>query len=96
MFELLALFEKIEHQVLAFVGGGSDLGMDNEGSDKNRMFALMRMANGRIPMGGKKNNGGGGDDPQATITGGDKPHKGWGDLKSTPKITNDHLIPKDK
>lgn len=96
VFELLALFEKIEHQVLAFVGGGgSDLSMDNEGSDKNRVFALMRMVNRRMPTynnsGAKKgNNGSEGESGGATISGSKK------QPGNPPKVTNDHLIPKDK
>lgn len=97
VFELLALFEKIEHEVLAFVGGrGSDLSMDSQGSDKNRTMALLAFINRKTPMpnlGGKKDNNSG-DGGGASSTKG----KGgnWEDLKKTPKIPTSKLLPRDK
>jgi conjugal transfer/type IV secretion protein DotA/TraY len=92
VFELLALFEKIEHQVLAFVGGrGSDLSLDNEGNDKNRMYALMQMVSRKIPTPNVSGKKGSGAEGGASITGDNK------NLNKLPnKITNDHLMPKDK
>ncbi|MGZ5801444.1 MAG: DotA/TraY family protein [Burkholderiaceae bacterium] len=91
VFELLALFEKLEHQVLAFVGGrGSDLSLDNEGSDKNRMYALMQMVNRKMPTPNVSGKKGSGAEGEASITGDNK------NLNKLHKITNDHLMPKDK
>ncbi|MGZ5056306.1 MAG: DotA/TraY family protein, partial [Methylobacter sp.] len=98
IFALLELISRIEHEVMAFVGGrGSDMNLDGDG-DKNRMFALMTMASRKIPganlpslSGGKSNNNSVGKGDGATISGAGKNRPG-----NLPKITNDHLMPKDK
>jgi conjugal transfer/type IV secretion protein DotA/TraY len=88
VFELLALFEKFEHEVLAFVGGrGSDLSMDSQGSDSRRMLAVLNFANKKMPA-AKLPNFGGQKDSGASITSDKK--------ENVSKITNDHLMPKDK
>jgi conjugal transfer/type IV secretion protein DotA/TraY len=92
---LLELIGRIEHEVMAFVGGrGSDMNLDGDG-DKNRMFALMTMASRKMPGpnmpsfgGGKKDDSNGIGKGGATVSGvnPDQP----------PKISTNTLLGKDK
>lgn len=97
IFALVALLDRFDHEVLAFIGGrGSDLNLDHDG-DRSRMMALMAFTNRKMPgvnLPKNNNNGNGGGDKEATIKGGS--HKGWQNMRGPSKISNDHLMPKDK